>query len=99
MTGYPEFALAREAGICYLPCSFVTDYDCWKDDEQHVTLQMVMDIMRKNNAKAFQLLQKIIPQNIALDPASREGGLRQGLMTPREAIPTKIREWLDILLS
>jgi len=31
MSNFPEYALAREAGLPYLPCCFVTDYDCWDD--------------------------------------------------------------------
>lgn len=98
MTGFPEFALAREAGICYLPLSFVTDYDCWNDQVEHVTVQMVMETMRQNNQKAFRLLQKLLPLSLTEDAACREGGLRQGLMTPKTAIDPKTLEWLEILL-
>ncbi|MGZ3723797.1 MAG: MTAP family purine nucleoside phosphorylase, partial [Bdellovibrionales bacterium] len=36
MTNFPEYALAREAGMSYLPCCFVTDYDCWDSSRPHV---------------------------------------------------------------
>ncbi|NCN95826.1 MAG: MTAP family purine nucleoside phosphorylase, partial [Bdellovibrionales bacterium] len=38
MTNFPEVALAREAGLSYVPMSFVTDYDCWDTSRPHVTL-------------------------------------------------------------
>ena len=54
MTNFPEFALAREAGLNYMPCCFITDYDCWNEDRPHVTLEEVLNVMRKNNSKSFQ---------------------------------------------
>lgn len=99
MTNFPEFALAREAGICYLPCCFVTDYDCWDDSIEHVTLQVVLDTMKKNNQKAVRLIGQILAASPKEDADSREGGLKSGLMTPSDAIPAAAREWLPTLLS
>ncbi|MCB0362366.1 MAG: MTAP family purine nucleoside phosphorylase, partial [Bdellovibrionales bacterium] len=62
MTHFPEFALAKEAGISYLPCCFVTDYDCWDDEIPHVTLEEVIVTMRENNGKAFRMTQEILSQ-------------------------------------
>ena len=60
MTHFPEFALMREAGLPYLPCCFVTDYDCWDDSIKHVTLQEVIEVMRSNNSKAFSLAKDLV---------------------------------------
>ena len=101
MTHYPEFALAREAGLTYIPCCFVTDYDCWDDSIEHVTLEQVIQVMRQNNAKAFRMTEDILATGDALyrDCNCREQGLRAGLMTPREAIPKQKMEWLEVLLN
>ncbi|HRK09228.1 MAG TPA: MTAP family purine nucleoside phosphorylase [Pseudobdellovibrionaceae bacterium] len=99
MTNFPEFALAREAGICYLPCCFVTDYDCWDDSIEHVTLQVVLDTMKKNNQKAVRLIGQILAASPKEDADSRDGGLKSGLMTPSDAIPAAAREWLPTLMS
>lgn len=115
MTAYPEFALAREAGLAYLPCCFVTDYDSWNESIPHVTLAQVLELMRQNNGKAFELLQKLLwatpgaavggPPNADVAPElmqsalAHNGGLRAGLMTPIERVPAKHRAWLDILLQ
>ncbi|MBC7370805.1 MAG: MTAP family purine nucleoside phosphorylase, partial [Bdellovibrionaceae bacterium] len=53
MSNFPEYALAREAGLPYLPCCFVTDYDCWDDSIPHVTVEDVIKLMKLNNGKAF----------------------------------------------
>lgn len=60
MTNFPEYALAREAGIVYFPMSFVTDYDCWKTDEPHVDVHQVIKIMKENNQKAYILASSFI---------------------------------------
>lgn len=99
MTNFPEYALAREAGLCYVPCCFVTDYDCWDQSRPHVTLDEVLTVMRKNNAKAFQVAEKILAT-----PASQfkpchcaEEGLRTGLMSPWEVISPQQKQWLEVL--
>ncbi|MEQ1723364.1 MAG: MTAP family purine nucleoside phosphorylase, partial [Pseudobdellovibrio sp.] len=50
MSNFPEYALAREAGLPYLPCCFVTDYDCWDDSIPHVTVEEVIKVMKGNNS-------------------------------------------------
>lgn len=99
MTNFPEFALAREAGICYVPCCFVTDYDCWDDAIEHVTLQVVLDTMKQNNKKAVKLIAELLKANPSEDAASRDGGLKNSLMTPLASLDAKRREWLDVLFS
>jgi 5'-methylthioadenosine phosphorylase len=101
MTNFPEYALAREAGLSYLPCCFVTDYDCWDTSRPHVTLEEVITIMRQNNGKAFTTLKQVLAneQSLLEGCECREQGLKSGLMTPREAIPAIHREWLQVLLG
>lgn len=97
MTNFPEFALAREAGICYLPCCFVTDYDCWDDAIEHVTLQVVLETMKQNNKKAVKLIAALLKADPPEEASSREGGLKTSLMTPLASLDAKRREWLDVL--
>lgn len=97
MTAYPEFAVAREAGICYLPCCFVTDYDSWDDKLEHVNLSAVLDVMYKNNEKAFNILQKVLKWDFPEEKESREGGLRTSLMSPVERLTPDQRVYLEIL--
>ncbi len=99
MTNFPEYGLAREAGLCYLPCSYITDYDCWDTSRPHVTLEEVITIMRQNNSKAFSLLTRLLAKEKELMAGCvcAKQGLTSGLMTPSEAIPEKHKEWLGIL--
>lgn len=100
MTHFPEYSLAREAGISYLPCCFVTDYDCWDDSRPHVTLDEVVRVMRENNAKAFALTKKIFDLH---KPAYEncdcsDHGLKVGLLTPKNMISESKKAWLEVLI-
>ena len=99
MTHFPEYALAREAGMSYLPCCFVTDYDCWDQSRPHVTIEEVIRVMRENNKKGFSFLKTVLSQKIPLyaNCDCEEGGLRNGLMVPAEKLTAAQREWLDVL--
>jgi 5'-methylthioadenosine phosphorylase len=56
MSTVPEVVLAREAGICYQSIAMSTDYDCWKEGEEPVTWEMILDIMHKNAENVKKLL-------------------------------------------
>ncbi len=99
MSHFPEYALAREAGLPYLPCCFVTDYDGWDDSIPHVTVEEVVKVMKGNNAKAFQLFKNILSQKeFWIDSLSPEGGLRNGLFMSPDLIPKDKKPWLEILM-
>jgi 5'-methylthioadenosine phosphorylase len=100
MSNFPEFALAREAGLPYLPCCFVTDYDCWDDSIPHVTIDEVIRVMKQNNSKAFTLLKKMLKiEGFWQGSLAPAGGLRSGLFMPKEAIPRDKRDWVEVLMS
>ena len=100
MTNFPEYGLAREAGLSYLPCCFVTDYDCWDTSRPHVTLDEVLTTMRLNNSKGFALLKRVLAADDLLAGCScSEQGLKNGLMTPRETLAAKQKEWMQVLLG
>lgn len=62
MTTFPEVALANELEIPYASIAMSTDYDCWKDDEEPVTFDMVMKTLKNNAEKTKQLLINVIPR-------------------------------------
>jgi 5'-methylthioadenosine phosphorylase len=62
MSTCPEVILANELGIPYQTIAMSTDYDCWKDDEEPVTFEIVMKRMAENAEKVKQLLIKVIPR-------------------------------------
>lgn len=58
----PEAILANEAGIPYAVVAMSTDYDCWKEDEEPVTWQAILDIFAKNADNVKKLLIRTIPK-------------------------------------
>lgn len=101
MTNFPEYGLAREAGLPYLPCCFVTDYDCWDDGIPHVTVDEVIRLMKGNNVKGFAVLKDLLAlkEDLWNGSDAPNGGLRTGLFMPKEAIPADKRGWVDVLLA
>ncbi|XP_026528054.1 S-methyl-5'-thioadenosine phosphorylase isoform X1 [Notechis scutatus] len=62
MTTVPEVILAKEAGICYASIAMATDYDCWKEHEETVSVDRVLKTLKENANKATSLLLTAIPQ-------------------------------------
>jgi 5'-methylthioadenosine phosphorylase len=60
MSTVPEVILANELGIPYQSIAMATDYDCWKENEEPVTLEMILEIMKKNSEKVKKLLIETI---------------------------------------
>lgn len=66
MSTVPEVVLARELGLCYQAIAMSTDYDCWKEDEEPVTWDMILATMHKNSENVKQLLLKTISKIAAV---------------------------------
>ena len=62
MSTVPEVILARELGICYQTIAMSTDYDCWKENEEPVTWEMILSTMSRNSENVKRLLLTTISQ-------------------------------------
>ena len=69
MTNLPEAKLAREAELCYATLALVTDYDCWHETEEAVSVGAILDIMHKNVESAKQVLNHALKLAKILGPA------------------------------
>jgi 5'-methylthioadenosine phosphorylase len=56
MTNLPEAKLAREAELPYATLAMATDYDCWHDGHDAVTVKAVIEVMQRNVAKAREII-------------------------------------------
>ena len=61
MTNMPEAKLAREAELCYATVAMVTDYDCWHDDHEAVTVDAIVKVMQSNADQARALVRAVVP--------------------------------------
>jgi 5'-methylthioadenosine phosphorylase len=59
MTQAVEAKLARELEMCFLPLAFVTDYDCWHEEEGPVNVEMVIEYLNKNVENAVRLIESL----------------------------------------
>jgi len=62
MTNMPEAKLAREAELCYATVAMVTDFDCWHDGHDAVTVDAVIQVMQANADAARHLVRAIVPK-------------------------------------
>ena len=62
MTNLGEAKCAREAEIAYATMAMVTDYDAWKQDEAHVTVDIVIDYLRRNADNARSVVHRVVEQ-------------------------------------
>ena len=61
MTNMPEAKLAREAELCYATVAMVTDFDCWHDGHDAVTVEGVVRVMAENAERARSLVRAVVP--------------------------------------
>ena len=61
MSSCPEVGLAKELGLHYASIAMSTDYDCWKEDEEEVTWELVQKIMKENANNVLSIIEKVIP--------------------------------------
>ena len=99
MTNLGEAKCAREAEIAYANLAMVTDYDCWKDDEAHVTVELVIANLMKNAATAKRIITEVIPR-IPMQPGcSCHRALANAIMTDKKLWPARTRTELGPLLK
>ena len=57
-----QAALAKELGLCYAAIALATDYDCWRESDEPVSVEMVLKTFKENAAKAVSILLTAIPK-------------------------------------
>jgi 5'-methylthioadenosine phosphorylase len=62
MTTVPEVCLANEAGLPYCAIAMSTDYDCWHEAEEPVTVEAVLAVMKKNSSAVKDVFCSVIPK-------------------------------------
>jgi 5'-methylthioadenosine phosphorylase len=99
MTSAPEAKLAREAEISLASICFVTDYDCWKAEDEPVSAQTVIGHLLANADAARKIVPKVI-EKIPLEPTWPEHtALDFALVTDRKLWPEATVRNLEIILK
>lgn len=99
MTNLGEAKCAREAQIAYATMAMVTDYDAWKDGEAHVTVEMVIENLKRNAAQAKAAILRVLPRIPLAPNCSCHSSLRHAILTPRAAWPKSAIRRLGHILT
>jgi 5'-methylthioadenosine phosphorylase len=99
MTGLQEAKLAREAEICYVTVAMVTDYDCWHEDHDAVTVEQIIGNLVQNAENAC----KVVAAAVAATPAKRSckcgSALAHAIITDRKLAGEPARRKLGLLID
>ena len=99
MTNMPEAKLAREAEICYATMALATDYDCWHESEESVSVEMILATLHKNVELAKQVILRVL--SVAGEPRDClcSMALKHAIVTAPRIIPKATRTKLDLLIG
>jgi len=99
MTNIPEAKLAREAEICYATIAFATDYDCWHETEEDVSIGEVLRIL----AQSTKIAKSAIRNAVKRLPEKRDcicaTALKYALITGKKFIPEQTRKDLEPIIG
>jgi len=98
MTNLQEAKLAREAEIAYASLAMVTDYDCWHEEEEAVTGEGVMEVLRKNVALAQRVVRRAV---VDLDGVVNDcaDALHMSLITEAHLVPDETLAALEPIVG
>jgi 5'-methylthioadenosine phosphorylase len=100
MTNLQEAKLAREAEICYATIAMVTDYDCWREGHDSVTIEEIVRVLHQNAENAAKVVKSAVaalptgPRTCACASAAK-----YAVLTAKEAIPAATKEKLQLLFG
>jgi len=99
MTNLPEAKLAREAEICYATLALATDYDCWHETEEDVSIDAVLAVIRKNVAIAQDILRGVAKKVSQGRTCLCSRALEHAIITDPERIPEQLKKDLQPLIG
>lgn len=99
MTNLPEAKLAREAELCYATVALATDYDCWHETEEAVTVEAILATLHKNVELAKRLLRQTMESVSAAQSCSCQRALQDAIITAPNRMPAAARRKLALLMN
>jgi 5'-methylthioadenosine phosphorylase len=99
MTNLQEAKLAREAEICYVTIAMVTDYDCWHEEEEDVSVETLIYCLNKNSENAKTLIAETVQVLPVEYDCACQHALENAIITDRKSIPEETARKLDLLIG
>ena len=94
MTNLQEARLAREAEICYATYAMITDYDCWHEEEEDVTVDAVIRILMQNAERGQKAVGETVRRLAEESDCHCRGALQHALITDKSVVPDAVKEKL-----
>ena len=98
MTNLQEAKLAREAEMSYATVAMVTDYDCWHEEHDAVTVETVIEYLTKNAAHAQAVALEAVA-NIPDEASPFASALQNAIITDRAKISLESKSKYDLLIG
>jgi 5'-methylthioadenosine phosphorylase len=99
MTNLQEARLAREAELCYSTLALATDYDCWHETEEDVSIEAVIKVLLSNVERAKRIIHDVA-RRLPAERACKCGeALANAILTQPDAIPPATAAKLDLLIG
>jgi 5'-methylthioadenosine phosphorylase len=99
MTNLQEAKLAREAEICYVTIAMVTDYDCWHEEHDAVTVDQIIQTLNQNADNARKLVREVVREFPSARTCKCGSALKHAILTDRKMISAEIKEKLGLLIG
>lgn len=99
MTALPEAKLAREAEICYATIALVTDYDCWHEVEEDVSVELVVANLKKNSEASQELVKDLLPQIPGNRDCVCSSALKDAIITSLDEMDKETKERLSPIVG
>ena len=99
MTNIPEAKLAREAELCYGVIALATDYDCWHESHDDVSVDAVLVIIKKNVTMAKAIIRNAVKRIGAERACPCASALQYAIITDKSVIPDEARQRLDLIIG
>jgi len=99
MTNLTEAKLAREAEICYATLASITDYDCWYDKAESVSVDAIIHNLNMSVQNAKKIIKEVIPAMAEYEDCPCRRSLKDAMVTPLGAVSEKTKVKLRLLLK
>jgi len=99
MTALPEAKLAREAEICYAILACATDYDCWHETEETVTVEMILQNLLRNVEVSKEIVRMAVAGLASTRSCDCGSALANALVTPFDLVPETVKKRLDPIVG
>ncbi len=99
MTNLPEAKLAREAEICYATLALATDYDCWHESEEDVTVEAILETLQRNVSNAKAIIREAVRRIRNERSCKCATALKDAIVTDQDGIPEEVKKVLEPIIG